>query len=206
MKKLLTLLMIFVCVNSAAQADLLEKQPYDHVLGSDTAPVTVIEYFSLSCPHCASFQKDVFPVIDEQYINNGKVRFIARPYVTDQASLFGTQLLQCVPQDKYHAFIKVLLSMQEKWAFSADVKGNLKTIAGVGGVSGEAFDACLADKTKEEAALKIRQEGEKELKITGVPTLFVNGTRTVGGKKEELLKVIDETLANHAADAPVKKE
>jgi protein-disulfide isomerase len=194
MKKLLLLLVFLVNINGA-QADLLEKQPYDVVLGDEKANVTMIEYFSLSCPHCADFQKNIFPEINQKYIETGKVKFFARPYAVDEPSLLGSRLLQCVPKDKYYPFIKVLLSMQENWVLSGKVKEKLLTIANVGGFSKEEFDACFAQKSNEDLVLSIRKAAEEELKVDVIPIFFINGKEVRGaGKAEDLIKVIDEQL------------
>ncbi len=176
--------------------NLLEKQPYDIVLGDENAPVTMIEYFSLSCPHCADFQKNMFPQINENYIQSGKVKFIARSYAVDEPSLLGSRLLKCVATDKYYPFIKVLLSMQDKWAFAPKPKDNLLVIAKVGGVSEEQFEACFKDKSNEELVLQMRKSAEDKLKIDAIPMFFINGAEVRGaGKVEDIIKILDEQVA-----------
>jgi protein-disulfide isomerase len=203
MKKLFLLLLLLNVSFAHAEAtdtNLLQQQPYDIVLGNQAAPVTIIEYFSLSCPHCADFQKNIFPAINEKYVETGKVIFLARPYAVDEPSLLGSRLLQCVPKNKYYPFIKVLLAMQEKWVLSVTVnmvKEKLLTIANVGGFSKEEFDACFAQKTNEETVLSIRKAAEEELKVDVIPIFFINGVEVRGaGKAEDLIKVIDEQLEN----------
>jgi protein-disulfide isomerase len=195
MKNIIALLFLLLSCFTA-QADILQQQPYDVVMGDEAAPVTVVEYFSLSCPHCADFQEKIFPKIKEQYIDTGKIKFIARPYANDDKALLGSQLLKCVPSNRYYVFMKVLLAMQKEWVFSGDAKSNLKTIAGVGGFSSEDFDKCYADKANEELVLNIVKQINDEKKIEAIPTFFINGVEAKGaGSLEQFSKVIDEQIA-----------
>jgi protein-disulfide isomerase len=174
---------------------LLQQQPYDRVLGNAKAPVTIVEYSSLSCPHCADFHEKTMPVIEKNYVETGKVRFMARPFALNESALRGSQLTMCVPAEKYYTFMNVLFSMQQKWAMTLDYKDNLKRIAKVGGISDAEFDACMADKKVEEQIVQIRKDASETLTIEATPTFFVNGEKVQGDvSAAELSEIIDKKL------------
>lgn len=157
--------------------DLLAIKDTDIVLGKSDAPVTVVEYSSLSCPHCANFHEKEFEKIQTQFIDAGQVKFVIRAFPLNAPALKGTQLVECVKPEERVKFLKVLFAMQPKWAFSESYMESLKQIAAVGGVSEEAFDACMADKSKEEAIIKNVEEASTKLGINGTPTFFINGKK-----------------------------
>ena len=87
-------------IDPVAAKALLSKQPYDRVLGNDSAPVTIVEYSSLSCPHCAEFHEKTMPELEKKYIDSGQVRFLVRPFPLNEPALMGSMLTYCVPKDK----------------------------------------------------------------------------------------------------------
>ncbi len=163
-------------------------KPTDIVLGDNAAPVTIFEYSSLSCPHCANFHKEVLPTLQKEFITPGKVRLVLRHFPLNPPALKGAVLVECAGQNgqKRENFLKVLFDMQPKWAFDESFLKNLKQIAGVGGIDSATFDSCMADKSLEERVLAVRKEGEVELKISGTPAFYINnvlyeGERSVDG-------------------------
>ncbi|TAE33733.1 MAG: DsbA family protein [Alphaproteobacteria bacterium] len=194
MNIMMRFLLVLCLFGTSAQAEILDVQPEDRVLGDEKAPVTIIEYASLSCSHCADFHTDIFPKVDEQYIQAGKVRFIMRSFPTNPPALTGSKLLMCVPEEQYYTFAKVLFSTQSKWAMTLDHEANLKKIALVGGVSEADFDKCMKDKALEERVLNVRRDAES-LKIESTPTFYINGQSTRGVESfEKFSKQIDEAL------------
>ncbi len=188
--------MVVMGAHAAMAEDILNVQPYDRILGDENAPVTMVEYASLSCPHCASFHNDTLPALKEKYVDSGKMRILMRNFPTNEPALRGSMLSLCVERDKYHTFLKVLYRMQQKWAMSLDFKESLKTIARVGGVSGEEFDACMANEAIEKEALEIRRTAGDNLDIQATPTMFVNGEKFKGnGSVESFSELIDKHLA-----------
>lgn len=163
-----------------AASTLLEVQETDRVLGDPKAPLTIIEYSSLSCPHCAHFHNDVLPEVQKKYIDTGKAKLIFRNFPLNAPALKGALVLQCVPEDKYYTFARVFFKLQEKWAFTENYLADLKTIAQVGGMKPEDFDACVNDKKREEKVLAERMRIDKELKIEATPTFYVNGEKQQG--------------------------
>lgn len=177
-------------------ADLLSFIDGDHILGDPKAPVKVIEYASLSCPHCANFHAETFPELQKRYVDTGKVVFIFRHYPLNEPAFRGAMLTECVGEEKFYTFLKVLFNTQSKWAFSADYVDNLRSIAAVGGVNAETFDACLADKKLEERLIAGVSWASKDLRVTSTPTLFINGEKVESSRSiDDLAKRIDSYLA-----------
>lgn len=152
----------------------------DIALGSEKAPVTVIEYASLSCPHCAHFHNDTLPVLEKKYITPGSMRFIHRPFPLNKPALRGAQVTLCAGREKYYPFLSILFKAQEKWAFDEGFAKKLADVVKVGGMSEKQVDACLKDQKTEETVLKSRQGGEK-LGVNATPTLFIVVKPASGG-------------------------
>jgi len=165
----------------------------DIVLGKPDAPVTVIEYASMTCPHCAHFSKTTFPDLKTKYIDTGKVRFIFREFPLDELAAAAAMLARCIDKtngEKAMAVIEVLFASQEKWAVRNPLP-QLQQITRQAGMSQQAFDECLKDQTLYNNVMAVRERGSKEYKVESTPTLFVNGKMQKGGATiEELDKII----------------
>ncbi len=172
--------------------------PSDHVLGNKDASVIIIEYASLSCPHCAHFFGSIMPDIQKKYIDTGKIRYILRQYPLNEPALRGAMLVNCMGEqstEKYYLFNKVLFDSQSKWAFDGNWQSALETISAVGGVSKEQFNACINNTPRETAALKIKMEAMNELKIPHTPYFFIGGEAYNGEiTLEALSQLIDSKL------------
>ena len=169
----------------------------DIVLGKADAPVTVVEYASMTCPHCAAFSKTTFPELKTKYIDTGKVRFIFREFPLDELAVAAAMLARCVDKEngeKAVALIEVLFNSQDKWAVRQPLPP-LQQIAKQAGLSQQAFEQCLADQKLYNDILAMRERGSKEFKVESTPTLFVNGKMQKGGASfEELEKLIAANL------------
>lgn len=164
------------------KSPLLQQQKTDHVLGDNDAPVTIVEYASLSCSHCADFYRNTMPELKKRYIDTGKARLIFRNFPINDPALKGAVLLNCLEPEQYYTFTKVLFELQEKWAFDDKFLQNLQQIASVGGVSGEKFGSCMSNIAIEKQVLLDRKAAEEQLKIRSTPTFFVNGHRIEGAR------------------------
>jgi protein-disulfide isomerase len=151
-------------------------------LGKADAPVKIYEYASMTCPHCARFQKDVFPTIKEKYIDTGKVLWTLREFPLDPRATAGFMLARCAGDDKYFAMIDVLFAQQANWAFvdAAQVLPGLTQIAKQAGFTQERFDTCLKDQTLYDGVMAVKKRAEDVFKIDGTPTFFINGKRYGG--------------------------
>lgn len=173
--------------------------PSDHVLGNKDAKVIMIEYASLSCPHCAHFFNALMPDIQKKYIDTGKIRYILRQYPLNEPALRAAMLVECMGEqgnEKYYLFNKVLFDAQSKWAFDGNWQSALETIAGVGGVSKDQFNACITDSKRETAVLKEKLQAMNELKVPHTPYFYIGGEAYNGEiSLEALSKFIDDKIA-----------
>ena len=166
----------------------------DLVLGKADAPVTIIEYASMTCPHCANFHKTTYPALKAKYIDTGKVRFIFREFPLDELAVAASMLARCVGGEKSIAMIDVLFASQDKWAVRQPIP-ILQQIAKQAGMTEKAFDECLKDQKLYDNIMAMRERGSKEYKVESTPTLFVNGKMQKGGASiEELEKLIAPLL------------
>jgi protein-disulfide isomerase len=167
----------------------------DQALGKPDAPVTIVEYASMTCPHCAHFHTTVYPELKKRYIDTGKVRFIFREFPLDRLAAAGSLLARCAGEgDKFFGVIELLFENQNKWA-GPGVRKPLPPLMDLmkqAGFTQQTFEKCLADT---ELLKKIEQEREdaaKKYKVDSTPTLFLNGTKVASGVSiEELGKQID---------------
>ena len=161
-------------------ADLMQPNPLGEMaIGTDSAPITVIEYASMTCPHCAHFSETTFPELKKRYIDTGKVRFIFREFPLDRLAFAGFLLARCVPSDKYFPMIETLFAQQRDWVVQSPLQP-MRAIAKQAGVSQEAFDACLEDRKLIEGIEKVRSQAADKFGVNSTPTFFVNGKRLPG--------------------------
>src|SRR5258708_9441106 len=178
----------------AAQALAPRREGEDMVMGAPTAPVTLIEYASLTCPHCAHFDEETFPKLKSEYIDRGLVKYVYRDFPLDRVALQASKIARCAGPDRYFAFVDVLFRQQQNWAASRDpnqITENLRKLARLGGMSDDTFNKCLNDKSVEDAVLAQSLKGEQEFKVSSTPTLIINGKTYPGALTfEELDKVL----------------
>ncbi len=169
----------------------------DMVMGSDKAPVTVIEYASMTCPHCAHFQETTFPELKKRYIDTGKVRYIFREFPLDNLAAAAFMLARCSGKDdkeKYFALIDTLFRQQRQWAVEKPIPP-LLAIAKQAGFTEQTFNACLANQQVLDGIESLRQRAVDKFKVQSTPTFFVNGTAYPGALSiDEMAKVIDPYL------------
>ena len=164
----------------------------DMSMGPDTAKVTVIEYASASCPHCAAFYKDVFPALKTEYIDSGKIHFIFREFPHNDAALAAFMVARCAPKEKYFPLVDVFFTTQNEW-LQNPLEG-LNKIAQQAGFTKESFDACLKNEAVAKAILDVRKTADG-LGVTGIPTFFINGEMLDGEKTIEIMRAkIDPLL------------
>ncbi|MEP9376836.1 DsbA family protein [Aquabacter sp. CN5-332] len=172
----------------AAAASPLPEQS----MGAANAPVTIVEYASLTCSHCAAFHAKTFPVLKSKYIDTGKVRFILREFPFDPVATAAFMLARCMPADKYFPMVSSLFDTQRAWAFGSNPAQGLLTVAKQAGMSEADFEKCLSDKELAEKVQASAQYGNKELGVDSTPTFFINGKKVSGALTPEDL---DKELA-----------
>ena len=174
---------------------LLNKEPDigDMAVGSEKAPVTIIEYASATCPHCAEFHEKEWPIIKKEYVDTGKVRFIFREFPLDQLALAAFMLARCVPKEKYFALQGLIWKNQRTWV--KNPKAELLKLAKLAGMTEKDFDACLKNQKLANSIVGISKNANRDFQVDSTPTFFINGRRVVGGRPiEEFRKIIDEEL------------
>ncbi|HVO04035.1 MAG TPA: DsbA family protein [Candidatus Cybelea sp.] len=173
---------------------LAKQQPDDLVLGSADAPITMIEYSSLSCPHCARFQKDVLPRIKTDFIDTGKVKLISRDFPLNKPAIQAALFAHCVPSMRFYAIEDVLFQTQDQWLVE-NATDALAQIAATAGMDRATFDACQANKDAETKIVKSRKDAEDTFKVNATPTFIINGVKLEGEQSYDDLKALFAKLA-----------
>jgi protein-disulfide isomerase len=176
-------------------ADLMQAGPLgDQSMGPEDAPITIIEYASMTCPHCARFNTEVFPQLKEKYIDTGKVHYIFREFPLDGLSAAAFMLARC-DKDKYFPLIDTLFKQQATWAVANDPKKQLLLIAKEAGFSDSSFDACLANEKVLDGIEWVRARAVEKFKVNATPTFFINGEMHRGEMSlDEIEKAIQPYL------------
>ena len=163
----------------------------DNVVGKSDAPITIIEYSSMTCPHCADFHKNVLPALKTKYIETGKVKYIVREFPLDNVAATAAMLSRCVEPAKFIDFVDLLYSRQDDWANNRALT-ELQKFAKQVGFTEERFNTCVRD----EKALKhiewVRDRGNKQFGVKATPSFFVNGRRIKGAAT---IEKFDELIA-----------
>jgi len=162
----------------------------DMIEGDENAPVTMVEYASFTCNHCADFAINTMPEIREKYIKTGKVRLIFREFAFDPRAAAASMLVRCVPEDRYFPFVQLLFEKQAEWAFVNDAKPPLMQFSKLAGLDEEAFNACIARQPLLEGINATLTRGRDEFNITATPTFFINGKKYAGALSVQTLSAI----------------
>jgi len=173
-----------------AQADMPQVGPDDRILGKADAPVTIIEYASLTCPHCAAFEKEVLPQIKTEWIDTGKAKLVFRDFPLDASALKAAIVARCAPPERFYGFIGILFAQQGSWGISPDPIPGITRIAKLGGMSEDQVQACLKDDALQNKILAGRLAGEQQYKVESTPTFFINGKKVVGTRPDEIIDAI----------------
>ena len=181
---------------SVAEAELMQPGPLgDEVLGDEKASVTVIEYASMTCPHCAHFALTTFPQLKEKYIDTGKIKYILREFPFDPIAAGAFMLARCAGgKDKYYAMVDLLFRTQATWAVDKPLQPLLATVKQAG-FTEDSFKACLSNQKVLEGIEWVRDRAAKQFKVASTPTFFINGQMTVGAVSfEDMQKLIDPLI------------
>ena len=178
----------------------------DMAIGNEKAPVTIVEYASMTCPHCAHFQETTFPELKKRYIDTGKVRYIFREFPLDALALDGAMLARCIANgdaNKYIAMVDVLFAQQENWAreykrgteHPALENKQMLALAKQAGMTDKAYKECFANQDIQRGILLGLQRAGNDFKIRSTPSFFINGNLKAGALSiDEMAKEIDAQL------------
>jgi protein-disulfide isomerase len=191
----ITIAFFFSIAASAAPLNV-EEALADRVLGDPDAPVTIIEYSSLTCPHCRHFHLEILPEIKKNYIDTGKVKLIYRDFPFDQLGLLATVMTRCAPAERYFGFLDVLFQQQGSWSRSKDPMGDLSRIGKLGGLNPSDFEACLKNQALVDGLVQKRLDGQKKFDVNATPTFIIDGDHKIVGSQpyEDFDKILSKRV------------
>lgn len=165
---------------ASAQTSLPSLTADDRVLGKADAPITIFEFASLTCTHCAAFEADTFPKVKAEWIDTGKAKLVFRDFPLDKLALNAATLVLCVPRERFFTVVEALFKDQTNWAQMQDPAQSLARVADIGGLSKQQADACLNDDQRADFVVGERYTASKQYGVNGTPTFFINGEKVVG--------------------------
>lgn len=177
-------------------SDLMEPGPMgDKFLGDENAPVTIIEYASMTCSHCAAFHEETLPTLTEKYLDTGKVRLILREFPFDPRAFAAFALARCADDKFYFPMIDVLFKQQAQWAQADDPRPPLLQIAKLAGFTQETFEACLKNQKVLDSVNSVKTKAENQYGVNATPYFFINGKKHNGDYSVEAMSAaIDKLL------------
>jgi protein-disulfide isomerase len=167
----------------------------DIFIGNADAKVTIVEYASMTCPHCARFHEGTLPAIKAKYIDTGKARLVLREFPFDPRAAAAFMLARCAGDDKYYAMVGALFQQQANWSGAEDAKAALLQLSKLAGFTQESFDACLTNQQLLNDVNSVRERGGKDFGVESTPTFFINGEKYPGALTvEQMSGLIDALL------------
>ncbi len=180
----------------AAQMGRDGEMPGDRILGNKEAPITIIEYASLTCGGCAQFHVVTYPQLKETYIDTGQVRLILREFPTapvDRAQA-GFMVARCVPENSYYGFLSVLFKYQNTWAGADNAAEALWDIANQTGMKKEEFDSCLRDEDERQRIDEVTKFGARQYGVNSTPTFIIKGKKYSNMSFQQFQAVLDPLI------------
>jgi protein-disulfide isomerase len=171
----------------------------DRILGAADAPVTIIEYSSLTCPHCASFHRETLPQVKSEWIDSGRARLVYRHYPLDQLALRAAAAANCIEGNGFFGFLEVLFTNQQRWAQSQDPIAAVGQLAALAGLDRGTFESCLNDEASIDRILRKQTDGRDRYGIASTPSFVVNGTTVTGARSYEEFKSVLESAESAAS-------
>jgi protein-disulfide isomerase len=177
---------------------VLEVTEDDFVVGDKNAPVTIIEYASLSCSHCANFHNNTLEDLIKEYVDTGKARIVFRDFPFNYPALLGSMVLRCIPEDVRYDYMNALFQLQQKWVVRENAKSTqeLYKIMQSGGMTKEEFETCTNNVELENTILQALIAAQNEFNIQSTPSFLINGNLVEGNKSiKEFRQIIDKILS-----------
>jgi protein-disulfide isomerase len=161
--------------------DLMAKEALpDIVQGKADAPITIVEYASMTCSHCAAFHAETYPILVKNYIDTGKVRFILREFPLDPLAAAGFMLARCAGPDKRNAMVDLLFDKQKDWAFTDKPLEALSGLVRQAGISQDSFNTCINNQSLYDKVNEVRDRAAQKFGVNATPTFFINGKKVTG--------------------------
>ena len=193
----ISLFIVFFVLPISANTDL-EITEDDFVIGDKNAPITIIEYASLSCGHCADFHSNTLGDLIKEYVDTGKVKIVFRNFPFNYPALLGSMVLHCIPRDVRYDYMNALFQLQSKWVVRENAKSTqeLYKIMQSGGMTKEEFDNCINNTELENNILQAVVAAQNEFNIRSTPSFLINGNLLEGNKSiKEFRQIIDKILS-----------
>jgi len=192
-----------VFATAPARADVPKLMPDDRVLGKADAPITIFEFFSLTCPHCADFAVHTFPKLKTEWIDTGKAKLVFRDYPLDRNALKAAQVARCGPPERYPAFVETLFQQQMVWGPLSDPTPALQRVARLGGLTDDQFNKCLSDDALSKSIVAGEYDAQTNYGVDSTPTFFINGKKLVGAMSYDELSA---ELGKASASVPAPNQ
>ena len=192
-----TIFFLFVLtpIYGESALDITEK---DFVIGNEDAKITIIEYASLSCSHCADFHVNTLETLKKEYIDTGKARMVFRDYPFNYPALLGSMVLRCIPENYRYDYMNALFKLQTDWVNKKNKKTiqELYKIMQSGGMTKDEYDACIYNTELENEILKGVMEAQNQFNIKSTPSFIIDGKLIEGNKSiKEFRQIIDKILS-----------
>ena len=199
LKIILSCILLFFFTNINAQEDsILLINDRDFTIGDTNAPITIIEYASMSCSHCANFHNNTLEKLKIEYIDTGKVKFVFRDFPFNYPALLGSMMMRCIPNDLRYTYMNALYKLQKTWVDRENsvTKQELYKIMQSGGMTKEEFDSCYSNLDNENLILEGVMAAQKDFNIKSTPSFIINGNLIEGNKNiKEFRQIIDKILS-----------
>ncbi len=201
MKKIYIYTLLFCLIISnglRANESILDIKENDFFIGDSDAPITIIEYASMSCSHCADFHNNTLETLKKDYIDTGKVKFVFRDFPFNYPALAGSMMMRCIQTDVRYEYMNGLYKLQNNWVFrdNSKTRAELYKIMQSGGMQKDEFDQCLSDLDLENDLLEGVMNAQREFNIRSTPSFIINGVLYSGNKNiKEFRQIIDKILS-----------
>ena len=201
LRLLISFLLIFFGTSFALsnESSVLNLTENDFIIGNNNAPITIIEYASMSCNHCANFHNNTLPDIKKEYIDTGKVKYVFRDFPYNYPALLGSMVMRCIPSEVRYDYMNALYKLQNMWVVeeNAITRQELYKIMQTGGMTKENFDTCLSDVDLENIILQEVIAAQSEFNIRSTPSFLINGDLLEGDKSIKVFRqILDKILSD----------
>ena len=201
LRLLISFLLIFFGTSFALsnESSVLNLTENDFIIGNDNASITIIEYASMSCSHCANFHNNTLPDLKKEYIDTGKVKYVFRDFPYNYPALLGSMVMRCIPSEVRYDYMNALYKLQNNWVVkeNAITHQELYKIMQSGGISKKNFDSCLSNVDLENQILEEVIAAQSEFNIRSTPSFLINGDLLEGDKSIKVFRqILDKILSD----------